>query len=475
MSAKFARISLVILMVTHFCLAAWFAMITPYRTGGILQTQGDGHGGRQRVSDVGAPDERQHANYIRHLLTQNSLPILKPGSPNLGEEYQSHQPPLYYSVAKIAAEAGGTTDVETADFGRTIRLLNCFIGAVGVAGVFFAGLWGSKRGEIGIIAAALAALLPMNVALSGAISNDPLLFALMSWSVAFLLKACWSPNDLDRSTDVMALNKAAILVGFALCTKTSALIVLIPHMAVCGWLFAKSSSSETERPRQLITRRLHLLFLAVIPILLVGRFWLRNQNLYGDPLAQKVFRDAFPGSAQKSLMLSIIEAGPGAGSPEVQYWMNWIGYWTARSFVGVFGYMDIWFNESGNPYGKSPDLLYKAIILFNFLGLGGGILWLRNNWNENKRLGAITLGLIGLTVALFVMFNNTYFQAQARYLFPALSAFATLMAIGWVQIFRKWQIALAIVVLIFGGFTVYAGTQLPSEFAKRIQTESPSP
>jgi hypothetical protein len=49
------------------------------------------------------------------------------------------------------------------------------------------------------------------------------------------------------------------------------------------------------------------------------------------------------------------------------------------------------------------------------------------------------------------------------------------MAIGWVHIFKKWQIALALVVVIFGGFTVYAGTQLPSEFAKRTQTASPLP
>ncbi|MEI7577793.1 MAG: phospholipid carrier-dependent glycosyltransferase [Armatimonadota bacterium] len=473
MSAKFARISLVILMVTHFCLAAWFAMITPYRTGGILQTQGDGKGGRQHVSDVGAPDERQHANYIRHLLTKNSLPILKPGSPDLGEEYQSHQPPLYYSVAKIVAEATGKTDVETSEFGRTIRLLNCFIGTIGVAGVFFAGLWGSKREEIGTLAASVASLLPMNVALSGAISNDPLLFTFMSWSVAFLLKAWTTTDDPDQATS--ALQKCAFLVGFALCTKTSALIVLIPHILVALWFLLNSVGLPTDTPRQMTLRKVHVAFLAILPILLVVRFWLRNQNLYGDPLAQKVFREAFPGSAQKSLMISIIEAGPGAGSSEVQYWINWIGYWTARSFIGVFGYMDIWFNESGNPYGKSPDLLYKAIILFNFLGLGGGVLWLRKNWNENKRLGAITLGLIGLTLALFVMFNNTYFQAQARYLFPALSAFATLMAIGWVHVFRKWQIALALVVIIFGGFTVYAGTQLPGEFAKRIQTESPSP
>ncbi len=457
MSTKFARISLVILMITHFCLAAWFAMITPYRTGGILLNQRGPDGRPAYSKDIGAPDERQHANYIGYLLKEGKLPVFDPKSPTLYEDYQSHQPPLFYGLAAGIAKVTGQTDVGSQSFGREIRLFNCLVGAIGVAGAFFAALWGTKREELAIVAASVAALLPLNVALSGAISNDPLLVGLIAWSVAGMARAPSRPIHIIAT---------GVLVGASFATKSSSLILLLPFIL---W------GIQGYRQAQLKP----LLYVAAlcIAVLLFGfPIWLRNFTLYGDPLAQSAFKEAFVGSAQKSAILGAIEAGPSAGSPEVQYWINWIGYWTARSFIGVFGYMDIWFNASGKANSSTdPNLLYKAIILFNFLGLGGGVLWLRNNWKENRRLGAITLGLIGLTVALFVMFNNTYFQAQARYLFPALSAFATLMAIGWVQIFRKWQIALALVVLIFGGFTVYAGTQLPGEFAKRIQTESPSP
>lgn len=474
MSAKFARISLIVLMVTHFCLAAWFAMITPYRTGGILLNQRGPDGRPAYSKDIGAPDERQHANYIGYLLKNGKLPVFDPKSPTLYEDYQSHQPPLFYGLAAGIAKVTGETDVESQSFGRTIRLFNSLIGVAGVAGVFFAAFWGTKRKEVAVLASAFAALLPLNVALSGAISNDPLLIALVAWIFAFTARflAEQSPTKLFFKSATMA----AFLVGLAQLTKSSALISFVLFAFSFAWGCGEFRKLSEDDRAPLRKASLSILGILAIPWALGLPIWLRNQSLYGDMLAQSAFREAFVGSAQKSSILGAIEAGPSAGSPEVQYWINWIGYWTARSFIGVFGYMDIWFNATGKANSSSdPNILYKAIILFNFLGLGGGLLWLRNNWNENKRLGAITLGLFGLTLALFVMFNNTYFQAQARYLFPALSAFATLMAIGWVHIFKKWQIALALVVVIFGGFTVYAGTQLPSEFAKRTQTASPLP
>jgi hypothetical protein len=474
MSAKFARISLIVLMVTHFCLAAWFAMITPYRTGGILLNQRGPDGQPAFSKDIGAPDERQHANYIGYLLKEGKLPVFNPKSPTLYEDYQSHQPPLFYGLAAGVAKVTGQTDVESQSFGRTVRVFNCLIGAAGVGAVFFVGLWGTKRTEVAIVSASVAALLPLNVALSGAISNDPLLWTLLGWVTALCAKAVsW---DRTIRNQLKSLTIASFFVGAALWTKSSALVGLsVFATLVVAVLIGKQLPEDSEQGEIALYRSKFFVPL-VIPFLLAFGIWARNMSLYGDPLAQSAFKEAFVGSAQKSAILGAIEAGPSAGSPEVQYWINWIGYWTARSFIGVFGYMDIWFNATGKANSNSdPNLLYKAIILFNFLGLGGGVFWLRNNWKENKRLGAITLGLIGLTVALFVMFNNTYFQAQARYLFPALSAFATLMAIGWVHIFKKWQIALALVVVIFGGFTVYAGTQLPSEFAKRTQTASPLP
>ena len=49
-----------------WCLA--FSLKTPYREPGILLYQG-----RAAAQDIGAPDERQHANYVQNLLSGNGL------------------------------------------------------------------------------------------------------------------------------------------------------------------------------------------------------------------------------------------------------------------------------------------------------------------------------------------------------------------------------------------------------------------
>ncbi len=65
--------------------------MTPYRSGGVLLGQRDPATGQpQQVSDVGAPDERQHANYTLKLVRGEGFPVLDPNDPNLIENYQAH-------------------------------------------------------------------------------------------------------------------------------------------------------------------------------------------------------------------------------------------------------------------------------------------------------------------------------------------------------------------------------------------------
>ncbi|MER3495655.1 MAG: hypothetical protein C4320_01830, partial [Armatimonadota bacterium] len=86
-------------MLVHAALALQFARITPFRQSGILLSQRDPATGRpQRVLDVGAPDERQHLNYVAHLADGKGFPVFDPKAPDLAESYQSHQPPLAYAI-----------------------------------------------------------------------------------------------------------------------------------------------------------------------------------------------------------------------------------------------------------------------------------------------------------------------------------------------------------------------------------------
>ena len=137
--------------------------------------------------------------------------------------------------------------------------------------------------------------------------------------------------------------------------------------------------------------------------------------------------------------------------------------------------MDIWLNESGNPYGKDPNLLYKGLLAFIVIAKLGFLVQLRQKWSEVPKPVLTGLIICVFTVLQFVGFNMTYFQAQGRYLLPALAPISLILATGWLTIFRsKLILALLLVVVAFGGTTVYALTQLDAQFEAR-QTGIVSP
>ncbi|MFQ3676569.1 MAG: DUF2142 domain-containing protein [Fimbriimonadaceae bacterium] len=431
------RVILPILMVLHLGLALTYAWLTPYRAEGVLFTQRQA--GVQK--DIGAPDERQHVNYIARLNRGEGVPVFDPKDPNLYENYQSHQPPLFYVAASLWTRIVGAPDPTLPESKMRVRSLNAGIGAVGVAGVFFFALWSTRRPEAAAVAGALAALLPMNLALSGAVSNDPLLIAVCAWTLALIAKGIQ-----DGWNWRLAL-LAGVLVGLGALTKTTA-VALFPVLGL-------SFLSRRDGKFAIAVGPMAAAFGAAL--LLAGPWWLRNQSLYGDPFALGAFNQAFVGSPQASVFIEAL--GP------VGYWTGineiglGVGWWTVRSLLGVFGYMDIFLPA---PVYVAWVVLLSAIVA---LRLAADRVEPPTGSTTARALGALFAFLI---VALFVRFNMTYFQAQARYLLPALAPLAVGMA--WASTagpFRgRWAAALALPALLLAA-NVYVLAILSGEFAKR--------
>jgi 4-amino-4-deoxy-L-arabinose transferase-like glycosyltransferase len=427
-----------VLVLFHVGMAFWYASVTPYREGGdILSAH------HQRVSDIGAPDERQHANYVAHLLSGAGFPVFDPKDPNLGEDYQSHQPPAYYVLEAGWTKLVGVSDVTSQDAGVKVRALNCFIGGATVLAVFLLGFWGFGRPEVGVCAAAVAGCLPMNIALSGAVSNDPLLIFLCTASLALCARS------IHRGWSVRSALALGCFVGLALLTKTTAL-ALLPAVLVAVLL-------SPQRPAAAVW------VAAILPMLLlpVG-WWIRNQHLYGDPFAITAFNQAFVNSPQAKPFIEDLGL--------FGYLSGWVGWWTIRSFYGAFGYMDIWLNENSRPVDNSPNALYRVLIAISAILLLG---WLAS-WKRYRGRPEVAVQVMNVTfgvvvLLLFLSFNMHYFQAQARYLYPAIGPISCAFGVGALELFRrKWPIALAAVVVIFGGTAIYAGLQLGPEFEKRV-------
>jgi 4-amino-4-deoxy-L-arabinose transferase-like glycosyltransferase len=434
---KVGVIIALVLVVIHVSLAFWYASITPYRQPGKYFSMG-----HVAIPDVGAPDERQHANYVQHLLDGKGFPVFDPHDPNLGEDYQSHQPPAYYILEAGWAKIVGVTDVSDVHEGLKLRALNCLIGGVTVFAVFLLGAWGFNAG-VGLCAAAVAALLPMNVALSGAMSNDPLLYCLCTVSLALCARGIGVGWSVKLGLAV------GVTVGLALLTKTTA-IALLPAVLVAVLI-------SPNRPN------LRVWLAALIPILVLpAGWWMRNQHLYGDPFAIQAFNQAFVNSPQAKVFIE--------GGGLFSYLTSMVGWWTLRSFFGAFGYMDIWLNETGLPGGQAHNLLYRLLIMLSFVLLLGWVVSLsrlRGRGVLGVQVMNVTFGVVVLL--LFLSFNMHYFQAQARYLYPAIGPICCAFGLGATQLFKgKWASGLVLLVLVFGGTSIYAGTQMGPQFEARL-------
>jgi len=430
---------LVALLIAHFLLASWYAFNTPYRTAGILLNQRTAEG-PARVPDVGAPDERQHANYVQHVLDGKGIPVLDPKDPNLGETYQSHQPPFYYVLAAGAAKVLGVTSVEDSAAIR-LRLLNALFGAATVAGTYFLGLWGFRRQAVAWGGAVFVALLPMHLALAGAISNDPLLYALCTWVLALGARCLQEGWTNGRAAAI------GVLAGLAVLTKTTG-IALAPVL-----LFLLATSKPRPDVRQIA--------LGISGYLvLVGPWVVRNLRVYGDPFAINAFNQAFVNSPQASLFIE--------GFGPFKYWTEWVGWWTARSFFGVFGYMDIFLTE-GSSANEPRQALYRLLLAgMVFAFLGWALATARGTFSASRLVQAMNALFLVIVVVLFLRFNLQYFQGQARYLFPAIAVIGAGVGVAAAGL-RKPVVAVAAVALILGGLNAYVMTTLPQEFARRTE------
>lgn len=335
-----------------------------------------------------APDESAHWQYVQYLTGTHRLPVFSPGQGG----YEFHQPPLYYLLAALPA-GGGPLAARLANLPLAL-LLALFAGLLG---------WeyaGSRR--VALAVAAAASLLPMQVFLDATINNDLLLqvcFAALLWLAVRGLRRGWSWG--------LALGMG-VAAGLGLLTKNSAVVLLPVGMLALLLAPGRGQLGRVAGPA---------VFLGAA--LAVGGWWLvRNQALYGDPLALAAFRRAFTHCP-----------GPGyfyaRGLGPLGYGVLVAG-WTWASFWGVFGNMDRFL----------PTSLYVVLGLLPLGAAAGGLR--REGAGEpwQARAWVVMLAAVALLLGAFVQFNTTYFQAQARYLLPAVPVYALLLVRGWQRLGR---------------------------------------
>lgn len=360
-------------------------------------------------SFINAPDEAAHVGYVRVVAEQRRLPLR---TDTADHTYEWHQPPLYYLAAASAWQGGP----------RAVRLLGVLTGAATLALLYLAGclLW--RRSEApACLMVVLAAGLPMRQAICASVGNDAATeFWFTAATVALLMAA---RAGLARRWGVIC----GAVVAVTTLTKASGLVLVAPLLAT-----AAMAAGPTRRQRVI------WLAYAVAAMALGSGWWFaRNATLYGDATLARVFAREFIGTARAADWIGHrhLRVDPASGSLAPGPPMTRAGYislvadWTSRTFVAAYT------SRRGAAIGM-PTFLPQQLYVLAWLPLAAALLGyvLRRNAKAEggaSRTDAIVLGvLLAATTAAFAGFTWTYFQAQGRYLYPAMPALTALVAGG---------------------------------------------
>lgn len=394
-----------------------------------------------------APDEGAHFAYILHLARTQSLPVFE--GMGRGATYEAHQPPLYYltSLPIVAPLLRSEGHHQIALY--VLRGISTLWGALVVLCAMGAA-WllcpHTLRLSAALTAGLFAALLPMHLLVCASVSNDAAAGATAAAAWLWLCFVLLRPASDHRA----ALRRAFVagaLSGGALLTKSSNLIVVpLALIAVAlapvqrGGLTTPSKPTEPRQRPLAATVQWQSPVACLAAFLMTAGWWLwRNTVLYGDPLAVRAFLEGFATSPKPNYFLEQL----GLSLPT---YLLMVAQVTLFTWLGVFGEPNEAVKGLGRlMQGTEPTLpfvilcaLIGALLL---VGIGlGSVATVRQSWcTGTQRAWAPALAVVLpvlmtlLVFAEFIQFNRHFFQAQARYFYPAHAAMAVLFAVGVVQ------------------------------------------
>jgi 4-amino-4-deoxy-L-arabinose transferase-like glycosyltransferase len=378
-----------------------------------------------------ASDESEHFQYVVYLLMQHALPAHLPTiQPNGNSE--ANQPPLYYVLAAPLAAgldlsdaarirlnprmgwendpAGILATAHLLDEGwpyhgaflaaHRLRLLSTLLGALTLVLTSAIPRESTQDRRLALLAAAVLALLPGFLFASATIDNDALANVL---GAALLLIVVAAPR--------LGSARATLLFGVASALALLTKLDLLPLIGLgILWLIRQSPH------RQWLRACVHL----TLPILPAFAYWVwrvqtGERNLVG---ARVTLPPPLPGST-----------GPLDWSLP---WHFTVDMWV--SLLGVFGRQNVFM----------PPWLYA---LYGIVAVGGLLfaLVLQRNSPSGAEPSSRRLLWAWLAVAFLAILGRFVLLTgprtgydSSRFLYPALPAFATLVACGLQQIGRRW-------------------------------------
>lgn len=384
------------------------------------------------------PDETTHRDYIRLMVQQKGLIafVPPPGRAPLPEAVrekllaregmaelpegalsrdEAHQPPLYYALAALVCALSGGSLLALRLVAVPFQLATIWVAWRAGNDLF------PQRPELPLALAAFVAFLPTQAQLAAAISNDaPTHFfcALIVWRLGRFFAPHIAPPHRAYAWGEGAL--LGLFFGLGVLTKLTVL-QLYPVLFIASVL-----AVVTKR----ITARdmIGVFGVAVLVGLALAMPWfMRNQQLYGDFLAQTIYKATGPNPSPEliaPLMGGSADYARGAG---------------LRSFVSFWYFLD-----PALPITPLARFIGPPGFLLLALALALVPLGALYQTYKRKAFAEGESGVLGFLMLVplcllpfFIKFLTEVFQAQGRYLLPSLLAVGIVCTYGFGALGRR--------------------------------------
>ena len=436
-----------------------------------------------RTPDWQNPDEPAHVQVVTQLADNGCCPVIQPGDWNqalLSDltgsqfapdrlsalptiQYEDHQPPLFYLAALPLFEAANYALL-------SIRLLSLLLGAgVVVAAYAAARMLFPSQGWLAVSAAAFTAFVPQHLAMLAAANNDAL--AELIVAVGLLLAIAYLRGTGERGlawafvagtvalvavlvfgalpaggVAPVAIGAAALacgvaaavlwrwhgdtppaliglafgaVAGIAFLTKMNAAFIagVIALAILLRWSFTPGVSGR-QRVAGFVRDGL---LAAIVALALGGIWWARNVSVYGFP-------DLFGLRAHDAVVVGQLRTADFFAQIGLAEGVRHFLLTTYQSWWGQLGWMAL----------PLPNWANSLVTTFLMIVVGG---WLVRALRRDqptldaparwRKLSAVVLAAAALfVIAQYFYYNSVFYQAQGRYLFPALLPVAIAIALG---------------------------------------------
>jgi len=395
-----------------------------------------------------APDEPAHFNYVRDIASGKGFPVLQMGDYDSeymqritaahfpadmsidSIRYESHQPPLYYTVAALVLM--GVKDLPIGQQVFSLRLFSLLMGVVILAAAYrAAGQVFPDQSSLALGVTALIAFIPQHLHITGSIDNDVLGELLLTGIVLLLLVQM----RRSRSSSIWGASvPLGLLLGLALLSKDTAYIAV--PLAPLGLALGEGLKERFSWLRLAYTTAA-----AYSVALAVSGWWfVRNLLTYGD-------LDLFGLLRHDQVVV---------GQPRVG-----VFDWAAAGRFLTVGFQSFWaqFGWMGVPSDSRTYAFVGMLSILMVLGLAVFLVReVRRPALTRYQGSALVLLAVSFLMVLagVTTYNLEFIQPQGRYLFPASLSIGIFGLLGLRQLMgRRLAVPTAAISLCWFGLAVY--------------------